>query len=148
MIKNNFDSQSLSLAKVTKDDYWNTDKEHGGWKCLIMLVCILSLVLNASPGRVKVSFVKTDMQGFDFVAIWAAGRALRERVTHILHEAWFGNVYSYAAENALCRDWLPFMTELGYILKKIAVILGECDVSFWQACRRQKDQGHVQETAP
>jgi FkbM family methyltransferase len=127
MIKNNFDGQSSSLAKVTKDDFWNTNKERGDGKRVIVPVITLSSVLNAIPGRVKVSFVKTDMQGFDFVAISAAGQALREKVTHILNEVWFGDVYSYEAENDLCRDWLPFMTELGYVLKNIDVQLGHFD---------------------
>ena len=94
---------------------------------MIVPVITLSSVLKAIPGRVKVSFVKTDMQGFDFVAIRAAGQALKERVTHILNEVWFGDVYSYKAENDFCRDWLPFMTELGYVLKKIDVQLGHFD---------------------
>ena len=64
MIKNNFDGQSSSLAKVTKDDFWNTNKERGDGKRVIVPVITLSSVLNAIPGRVKVSFVKTDMQGF------------------------------------------------------------------------------------
>jgi hypothetical protein len=58
------------------------------------------------------------MQGFDFVTIRAVGQALRERVNHILNAVWFSNVYSYAAVNDWCHDWLPFMEELGYVSKK------------------------------
>jgi FkbM family methyltransferase len=127
MIKNNFDGQSSSLAKVTQEDFWNNDKTREDGKRVIVPVITLSSILNAIPSRVKVSFIKTDMQGFDFVAIKAAGQALRDRVTHILNEVWFDDVYSYEAENDLCRDWLPFMTGLGYVLKKIDVQLGHFD---------------------
>ncbi len=127
MIRNNVNGLSSSLASVAKDDFWNTRKKRGDGQRVIVPVITLSSVLNAIPGGVKVSFVKTDMQGFDFVAIRAAGQALRERVTHILNEVWFGDIYTYKAENDFCRDWLPFMTELGYVLKKIDVQSGRFD---------------------
>ena len=53
MIKNNGDCVSLSLAEVAKNDSWNTDKECGDGKRVIVPVITLSSVLNVIPGRVQ-----------------------------------------------------------------------------------------------
>ena len=119
MIQNNQHGVSSSLAIPAKEDFWNTNKEQGDGKRIMVPVITLSSVLNAIPSRVNIPFIKTDMQGFDFVAIKAAGPVLKERVAHIVNEVWFDDVYTYEAENDFCRDWFPFMTELGYILTKI-----------------------------
>jgi FkbM family methyltransferase len=129
MIKNNFEGVSSSLAKVAKEANWNNKKKRGDGKRVIVPIITLSSILNAIPSTVNVSFLKTDMQGFDFVAIKAAGQALRDRVNHIMNEVWFDDTYTYYAENDLCRDWLPLMTELGYDLTKIDVQIGMFDGS-------------------
>lgn len=58
----------------------------------------------------------TDMQGFDFEAVSSAGEELFARVPVLQTEVWRFDVMSYEAHNDLCRDWLPFMTKLGYEL--------------------------------
>lgn len=83
-----------------------------------MPVITLSSLLLSIPETTRVAFVMTDMQGFDFTAVKAAGSVLKDRVTHILNEVWDNDVYTYHANNDLCRDWLPFMTDLGYTLVK------------------------------
>lgn len=83
---------------------------------MLVPVITLSSVINAIPTETKISLIKTDMQGFDFVAIKEAATALKKRVTHLYTEVWFDDTHTYHAENDLCRDWLPFMTELGYVL--------------------------------
>ena len=119
MIKNNVQGVSSSLAQVAKEDFWNTNKEGGDGKRVIVPVITLTSLLNAIPSTVQVSFLKTDMQGFDFTAIRAAGPALKDKVTHIMNEVWLDDVYSYEVQNDLCRDWLPFMTGLGYVLTTV-----------------------------
>jgi FkbM family methyltransferase len=119
MIQNNNNGLSSSLSKPAKDDFWNTNNERGDGKRVIVPVITLSSVLNAIPSTVKIPFIKTDMQGFDFAAVKATGSILKERVVHIMNEVWFDDVYSYDAENDFCRDWLPFMTDLGYVLIKV-----------------------------
>lgn len=119
MIQNNGNGVSSSLSKPAKEDFWNTNKEQGDGKRVIVPVITLTSILNAIPSSVKIPFIKTDMQGFDFVATKAAGSVLRERVAHIMNEVWFDDIYTYEAENDFCRDWLPFMTEMGFVLRKI-----------------------------
>jgi FkbM family methyltransferase len=127
MMRMNKNGLSSSLASAAMNDSWNNKPKRGDGQRMIVPVVTLSSVLNAIPSRVTIPFIKTDMQGFDFVAIRAAEHAVRERVTHVMNEVWFGDVYTYKAENDLCRDWLPFMTELGYFLKKIDVQGGHFD---------------------
>lgn len=119
MTRNNFNGLSSSLGKVAKEDFWNTDKDRGDGQRIIVPVITLTSLLHAIPSSVKVSLLKTDMQGFDFTAIQAAGSALKDKVSHIINEVWFDDVYSYDVENDLCRDWLPFMTGLGYTLTAV-----------------------------
>ena len=34
-------------------------------------------------------------------------------------EVWLHDVYTYHANNDFCRDWFPFMTDLGYDIIKL-----------------------------
>jgi FkbM family methyltransferase len=139
MTKNNFDGQSSSLAKVAREDFWNTDKERGDGKRIIVPVITLTSLLHAIPSTVKVSVLKTDMQGFDFTAIRAAGSALKDKVSHIINEVWLNDVYSYDVENDLCRDWLPFMTGLGYTLTTVDAWGGDADTINTRCEKQLKD---------
>jgi len=117
MFKYNDGGQSSSFAKAAMNANWNTNKERNDGKHVIVPVITLSSFLNAIPSTVKISFLKTDMQGFDYAAIKEAGTRLVEKgVYHISSEVWYDDVYSYDAANDFCRDWLPLMTELGYVL--------------------------------
>ena len=49
----------------------------------------------------------------------AAAKEIKERITHFETEVWINDVYTYDAQNDFCRDWLPFMTELGYTCIKL-----------------------------
>ncbi|KAL7531440.1 hypothetical protein ACHAWF_003768 [Thalassiosira exigua] len=116
----NVDALSSSLVKPAKEGWWNNKvKERGDGTVQLVPVVTLSSLLNAIPERTRISLIKTDMQGFDFVAIKEAAHVLQRRVTHLFTEVWFDDKYSYHAENDLCRDWLPFMTKLGYSVAKI-----------------------------
>ena len=116
MMVYNTNGVSSSLAKPSDEQFWNSDKTRGDGKAMLVPVITLSSVINAIPTTTNISLIKTDMQGFDFVAIKEAATALKKRVTHLYTEVWFDDTYTYHAENDLCRDWLPFMTELGYVL--------------------------------
>ena len=116
MMVYNTNGVSSSLAKPSKEQFWNSDKTRGDGKAMLVPVITLSSVINAIATETKISLIKTDMEGVDFVAIKEAATALKKRVTHLYTEVWFDDTRTYHAENDLCRDWLPFMTELGYVL--------------------------------
>eukprot|EP00986_Skeletonema_menzelii_P001804 scaffold492_cov141-Skeletonema_menzelii.AAC.6 len=112
---------SSSLAKPAMTDYWNSEESRGDGRLAIVPVITLSSLLNSIPKRINVAFLMTDIQGYDFMAIKEARNTLKERVTHIMTEVWYDDVYTYSGvHNDLCRDWLPLMTELGYTLVKTA----------------------------
>lgn len=115
----NVDALSSSLVRPAKKHWWNDKAERGDGSLALVPVITLSSIIDAIPDTTDISLLKTDMQGFDFVAIREAAPALKARVSHFFSEVWFDDVYSYHATNDLCRDWLPFMTELGYTLAKI-----------------------------
>jgi len=109
-------AESSSLAKPSASQYWNTNTGRGDGRTIIVPVITLSSLISAVPNTTQISLLKTDMQGFDFVAIKEAGSILKQRVRHIMTEVWMNDHYTYHANNDLCRDFLPFMTELGYEL--------------------------------
>ena len=115
----NTDGVSSSLVKPTTVDYWNNEtlSRHDGSLRLTPIITLESL-LNSIPRHVQIVAMKTDMQGYDFVALKGAGNALVERVPYLMTEVWDDDIYSYDAKNDLCRDWLPYMTKLGYDLVK------------------------------
>ena len=109
-------AESSSLAKPSASQYWNTNTGRGDGRTIIVPVITLSSLISAVPNTTQISLLKTDMQGLDFVAIKEAGSTLKQRVRHIMTEVWMNDHYTYHANNDLCRDFLPFMTELGYEL--------------------------------
>ena len=109
-------AESSSLAKPSASQYWNANSDRGDGRTIIVPVITLSSLISAVPNTTQISLLKTDMQGFDFVAIKEAGSILKQRVRHIMTEVWMNDHYTYHANNDLCRDFLPFMTELGYEL--------------------------------
>ena len=110
---------SSSLAKPTTKSGWNSNRKRGDGKLLLVPVITLTSLLESIPQTVRIRVLMTDMQGYDFVAVKAAGPAVFKRVSHILAEVWENDVQTYCTENDLCRDWLPFMTKLGYTLIKV-----------------------------
>lgn len=110
----NSNGVSSSLAKPAKTDFWNSKESRGDGKLAIVPVITLSSLLNSIPKRINVAFLMTDMQGYDFMAIKEAKNTLKDRVSHMMNEVWYDDVYTYSGvHNDLCRDWLPLMTELG-----------------------------------
>jgi len=110
---------SSSLAKPTTKSGWNSNRKRGDGKLLLVPVITLTSLLESIPQTVRIRVLMTAMQGYDFVAVKAAGPAVFKRASHILAEVWENDVQTYSTENDLCRDWLPFMTKLGYTLIKV-----------------------------
>lgn len=110
----NDNAVSSSLAKPAMTDFWNSEENRGDGRLAIVPVITLSSLLNSIPKRINVAFLMTDIQGYDFTAIREARDTVKQRVTHIMAEVWYDDVVTYSGvHNDLCRDWLPFMTELG-----------------------------------
>ena len=97
---------------------WNK-KWKGNSQVMLVPVIPLSSILYAIPKHTKIQILMTDIQGYDFSAIKAAGPALLERVTHMVTEVWLDDMHTYDLQNDLCRDFLPFMTNLGYTLVEL-----------------------------
>ena len=131
----NTGGQSSSLAKPSQSNYWNSNTGRGDGRTIFVPVITLSSLLNAIPNTTEISLLKTDMQGFDYVAIKEAGSILTKRVKYIMTEVWMNDHYTYHATNDLCRDFMPLMSSLGYELMKLSSsadtpdqIKAQCDV--------------------
>jgi hypothetical protein len=63
------------------------------------------------------------MQGHDFSALRASGDAMAKRkISRVMTEVWYDDISTYrGVQNDLCRDWLPFMTSIGYELVRVDV---------------------------
>lgn len=107
---------SSSLANIAKEDYWNKKGKGDNGKLVIVPVITLSSLLNSIPSFTNISLLMTDMQGLDFVTVKAGAQTLKDKVTHLITEVWLKDSYTYDAKNDLCRDWMPFMEELGELL--------------------------------
>ena len=97
-------------------------------RVLFVPVLTLAMLLEAIPPRVRVAFLKTDMQGFDFTAVSAAGHALRraevvqsEVLCHMaqLNPSVIPTNFAFnpnAPPNRFDEDWAGWMEQLGYEL--------------------------------
>ena len=101
---------SSSLATPAHpEEYWSTEKGRYG-----VPVLALQDVLDSIPDSIAISFLKMDLQGYDFEAIQSAGGSL-QRVERIACEVWLGGYCSYqGVRNDLARDWYPFMKDQGF----------------------------------
>jgi len=112
----NKDSVSSSLAAPT-DALEAAMRDRNQDATTHKMVPVLSMkeVLHSIPSRLAVWLLKTDMQGFDFVALHSAGHQLR-KAQYVITEVYIRGSKSYnmSGGNDYCRDWLPFMTSIGY----------------------------------
>merc|ERR1711976_173059 len=61
----------------------------------------------------------SDIQGADFETIKSVGKDMK-RIPWIATEVWHHNIQSYTnVNNDFCREWLPYMTSLGYIVRAV-----------------------------
>lgn len=113
----NQNAESSSLSKPAFQDYWNSDKVRDG-HIQIVPVITMRQILSAIPSHVAIPYIKTDMQGHDFVAIAAAKDFLFQRnVDYLYTEVFVNNQSSYKnVHNDFCTDWWPHMKQVGYEL--------------------------------
>ena len=108
---------SSSLSKPAIQGLWNSDSERDGH---IQIVPIITLrqILSAIPQHIAIPYIKTDMQGYDFLAVAAAQDFLFQRkVDYVYTEVYVHNLPSYqGVSNDFCTDWWPHMRRVGYDL--------------------------------
>lgn len=81
------------------------------------VVPVLSMrhLLDAIPPHINILYLKTDMQGHDFVALKSAGAAL-QRVQRVKAETYCkGFSYYGGVRNSYEQDLLPLMRSLGFV---------------------------------
>lgn len=98
-------------------------------------------LLESIPEDVEIKYILTDMQGYDFGAVAAAGHLLAQRgIKYIETEVFPDDVVQYVnANNDFCRDWLPHMLSHGYVLYQVRTDRGVL-------VEQYKDQATAQET--
>ena len=101
-------SSSLA-APAHQEEYWSVSK--GSY---MVPVLTLQDVIQSVPGHISISFVKMDLQGFDFEVVKSAGVDALSRIEWLMCECWLGGKSSYSGVvNDLARDWYPYMTAAG-----------------------------------
>lgn len=111
MFKYNNKGMSSSFSKPKTDNYWNTDTSRGDGKEI--KVKIISFVEILQGIDKPITFVKTDMQGYDFTAVSSAG-SLLYKINKIQTEVYTGPSTYKHVQNDMCKDWLPFMKKWGW----------------------------------
>jgi len=113
----NKDGVSSSLSKAAStDQFWNNRQRRKDGKQKFVPTLSLTTLLQSIPLKVEITYIKTDIQGHDFGTLAAGAAALVARgVRYIETETFWKDSYQYKdVHNDLCRDWLPFMTKVGY----------------------------------
>ncbi|KAI2492698.1 hypothetical protein MHU86_21846 [Fragilaria crotonensis] len=113
----NQNGESSSFSKPAFQDWWNSDTERDGHMQIVPVIT-LRQILSAIPSHIAIPYIKTDMQGHDFVAISAADDYLFQRnVDYVYSEIFVNNQSSYKnVRNDFCTDWWPHMKRIGYEL--------------------------------
>merc|ERR1712060_570154 len=82
------------------------------------LVSVVSMetLIRSIPPNIDILHLKTDMQGFDFLAVKSAGKALC-RIPTLVTELYVNGHAPYeGVENDLELQWKPYMAKMGYNL--------------------------------
>lgn len=108
---------SSSLAAPAVRSFWT--KSSG---LHVVPVISLETLLSSVPSDVQVAYIRTDMQGHDFLTLSSIGSRLT-RVPYVAAETWFSNQYTYKdVNNDFCGNLLPHMLGLGYDLAAVIML--------------------------
>ena len=113
----NFGGLSSSLAEPSRNWKFKGRQDLGIAESSMVPVLPMRTVLDMVPPTSYVNFLKTDMQGFDFLALSGVGDLLRDRVLYLRHESNYGGFYgrSYkGCANDMFQDFEPFLRSLGF----------------------------------
>lgn len=104
---------SSSLSQASQKPWGETQNANATEKFVPTIA--MRTVLQSIPVSKAIDLLMTDMQGHDFVAVSSASDLLTARVKRLRTEVYYDDFVSYDnVHNDFCRDWLPFMTKLGY----------------------------------
>ena len=119
----NRDGRSSSLSKASYKDGWNN---HSQLK--VVPTIGLRLILE-SLRNFEIDFILTDMQGHDFAAVSSVGDFLAKAgVKRLVTEVYRDQVFTYqGVQNDLCQDWLPHMTNIGYVFEGLTEMSGDTE---------------------
>jgi hypothetical protein len=112
---------SSSLSTPQSSMFWNDNKSRGDGKKVVVPALSMSEVIVSIPPEINIRYLKTDMQGHDFISVESAGTQI-QRIDYIKTEVSYHNARTYAnIDNDFCRNWLPHMTALGFRLHAFEV---------------------------
>lgn len=104
-------SSSLSEASTTLP--WTKVVNDNLPQKRLVPVLTLNHLLHMIPSNLPITFMKTDMQGYDFLAVTSS--TMLARVEKIFSEVYVLKSSSYYnVRNDFCRDWIPSMKILGF----------------------------------
>lgn len=110
--------ESSSLGTATETAEYTT--RYRGKRKIVNVISLTTLI-ESIPLFVKLWYLKTDMQGFDFDALRGASNILRTgRAQYVMSEVWWDRYSSYAGQqNDFCLHQYPLMKSLGYQLVEV-----------------------------
>eukprot|EP00939_MAST-03C_sp_MAST-3C-sp1_P000582 g582.t1 len=93
-----------------------------GTTSLTVPMLSLRTVIDAIPSKIRISMLKTDLQGYDFAVVKSAGSVALSRVETILAETRLGTISSYVLpegvpSNHLVKSWFPYMNANGFVTR-------------------------------
>jgi FkbM family methyltransferase len=122
----NFNGESSSLSQMKDEDkgkatsWWADDKarQEGYAPVSFVPVITLRMILDAIPPEMDILLLKTDMQGYDFTAVSAAGSEALARIRQVYNEV---NCHGFAWNpsaplNDFDAVWADYMASRGFKL--------------------------------
>jgi FkbM family methyltransferase len=112
------ESSSLSRVLPSHQSFWNSGRKEDGQAFIVPTVSLNHILDALPPSIVRIPYMKTDLQGYDWAVISNAKDALiRRPIDYLYTEVHFDRETSYeGVHNDFCRDWWPSMNQLGYDL--------------------------------
>jgi len=121
MYKYNDKGMSSSFSNPANKNYWNSNSQRGDGEQIQVKVISFETILKSISQ--PISYLKTDMQGYDFAALSSAGELLY-KLEKIQTEVYTGGSTYKNVQNDMCADWLPFMKRWGW---KASNFNGDCN---------------------
>lgn len=108
---------SSSIYQADEKFGWARGQNAGGSRNVPLVS--LQQVIAAVPLHIPIRLVMTDIQGHDFTAVSSAITTITSRqIPYLRTEVSLDGTFSYpGAKNDLCRDWIPFMEQHGYVFE-------------------------------
>ena len=109
---------SSSLSKAATDAHWNSNKKRDG-KVVTVRVYTLDEILDWIPNKIPIKYLKTDIQGYDFLVVSKTNSEKFNRIESLMTEAYMVESSYKGVRNNVCDDWVPYMKKIGWKMKSI-----------------------------